>query len=145
MTQLSRMNPASVSTILCGDSSRLNLLTDKDLQLWTETEHDLLRLICETHITISLPPFIMLGEERFKSTKDYIFCTLNVKQNKAEHHWPPLVCSNAVAARSGGLIDRPWLSPRWCPEVHLAPNRFNGIDLPDGGSRSTSITVRSTQ
>ena len=28
--------------------------TDKDVQLWTETEHDLLRLIYETYITIIL-------------------------------------------------------------------------------------------
>ena len=52
MTQLSRMNRASVSTILHSDSLRLNLLTDKDIQLWTETEHDLFRLIHETHIKI---------------------------------------------------------------------------------------------
>ena len=35
-----------------GDSLRLNLWTDKDVQLWTETEHDLLRLIHKTYITI---------------------------------------------------------------------------------------------
>ena len=49
-TQLLRMNHVSISTILYGDYLRLNLLTDKDLQLWTGTEQDLLRLIHNTHI-----------------------------------------------------------------------------------------------
>ena len=38
--------------LLHGNSSRLNLWTDKDLQLLTETEQDLFRRIYKTHITI---------------------------------------------------------------------------------------------
>ena len=47
------MNRASISTILHNGHSRLNLWTDKDVHLWTETEQDLLRLIHKTNITIS--------------------------------------------------------------------------------------------
>ena len=51
-TWLSLINRTSVSTIFDVDSLRKNLWTDKDIQLWTETEHDLLILIYQTHITI---------------------------------------------------------------------------------------------
>ena len=43
----------SLSTIFSGNSLPLKLRTDKDVQLWTETEQDSFRLYYETHITIT--------------------------------------------------------------------------------------------
>jgi hypothetical protein len=55
----------------CGDYSRLNISTDKDIQLWTETEHDFYRdEYINPYYNITLPLYYL--DESALTTSNYI-------------------------------------------------------------------------